>query len=139
MRGQQDDGSATNFDEYGDQEENVDFYGQGRGYEDMQYQEPTVDEGDDVTASDPSMLQRKRTKAKKGLYKVDTYDTSTTKMEIKMLDYNKLAQIDNYQLASGTMAVGEEVEDPWELVVPEMDYEDEKHNNEVQDLSYKAV
>jgi hypothetical protein len=56
-----------------------------------------------------------------------------------MLDYDKLAKIDNLKLADGTAKVGEEVQDPWELIVPEMDFEDEKNNNEVADLSYKAV
>jgi hypothetical protein len=60
-------------------------------------------------------------------------------MEIKMLDYNKLAKVDNLKLDNGKMKVGEEEEDPWELIVPEMDYDDEKNSNQIADLSYKAV
>jgi hypothetical protein len=56
-----------------------------------------------------------------------------------MLDYDKIAQVDKMQLASGTLNVGDEEEDPWELVVPETDFEDEKNNNEVPPLSYRAV
>jgi len=55
-----------------------------------------------------------------------------------MPDYDKLAEFD-IGLGAGSMRVGDEQEDPWALVVPEEDLEDEKKNNQIGDLSYKEV